>query len=80
MDDDVLTELLFDLALEELHFHRLPVHQQHVSWLRHTNELHDALCICVSAEGHVLHLQLHIQLRGSQRAREVALMIRSRTH
>lgn len=53
---DVLTELLFDLALEELHFGSLSVYQQHVSRLCHANELHDALRICMSTEGHVLHL------------------------
>ena len=53
---DVLTELLFDLALEELHFGCLSVYQQHISRLCHTNELHDALGICMSTEGHVLHL------------------------
>lgn len=63
---DKLTELLLDLSLQELHFHRLPVHQQHVSRLRHANELHDAFSVCVGAEGHVLYLQLHIQLQKSQ--------------
>lgn len=53
---DVLTELLFDFALEELHFHSLSVYQQHVSRFCHPNELHDALGICMSTEGHVLHL------------------------
>lgn len=57
-----LTELLLDLALEELHFHGLSVHQQHVTRLCHSNELHDAFGICMCTEGHVLHLQLHIQL------------------
>lgn len=51
-----LTELLFDLALEELHFYRLPVYKQHVSRLSHANELHDALGVCMGTEGHVLHL------------------------
>lgn len=60
-----LTELLFNLALQELHFGRLAVDQQHVPRLRHSNELHDALCVCMRAEGHVLHLQLHIQLAST---------------
>lgn len=62
-----LTELLLNLALQELHFGRLAVHQQHVSRLRHANELHDALCVCMRAEGHVLHLQLHIQLAATEK-------------
>lgn len=56
VDGDALTELLFNLALEKLHFHRLPMYQQHVSRLCHTNELHDAFGICMGTEGHVLHL------------------------
>lgn len=62
----VLTELLLDLPLEELHLHRLSVHQQHVARLGHADELHDAFGVCVRTEGHVLDLQLHIQLRESQ--------------
>lgn len=63
---DALTELLLDLALEELHLHRLAVHQEHVPGLRHADELHDALGVRVGAEGHVLDLQLHVQLQESQ--------------
>lgn len=62
VEGDALTELLLDLAFEELHFCRLAVYQQHVSRLCHSNELHDALCICMCTEGHVLHLQFHVQL------------------
>lgn len=57
-----LTELLLDLALQELHLGRLPVHQQHVAGLGHADQLHDAFGVGVGAEGHVLHLQLHLQL------------------
>ena len=67
MSAAVLTKLLLDLALEELHFDGLPVHKQHVTRLCHPDELHDALGICMSAEGHVLHLQLHVQLLQSQK-------------
>lgn len=62
VDGDALTELLLDLAFEELHFCCLAVHQQHVSRFCHSNELHDALCVCMCTEGHVLHLQFHVQL------------------
>ena len=64
-----LTELLLDLALEELHLGGLSVHQEHVARLRHADQLHYTLSIGVGAEGHVLHLQLHLQLQGSQRGR-----------
>lgn len=61
-----LTELLFNLPLEKLHFCSLAMHQQHVTRLCHANQLHDALCISMCTEGHVLHLELHIQLQRSQ--------------
>lgn len=60
------TEFLLDFLLQELHFLGLAMDQEHVPGLGLADELHDALGVGVGAEGHVLHLHLHFQLRGAE--------------
>ena len=45
----------------------LSVHQQYVAGLCHADQLHDALSVRMSTEGHVLHLQFHLQLGSRER-------------
>ena len=57
-----LTEFLRDFFTEEVHLGRLAVDQHHVTRLAVPNKLHDALGVCVCAEGHVLDRHLHVHL------------------